>query len=235
MRKIRKQISIIALAALFISCTGCEKKAVVVEGFNEASDKKSGSVKEENTTKKSESNEEEYLEEKGITELDMWNEKLEGSSNGFENIDVSVKLKDYSKKELGTTTIEYEAIDADYAKRMCDLVFDTDDVEVYDYKNKTKKLCEDQLKTYEETLEVYDYYVEQGMEDAFKYYPDKMVTYGGTEVSNWILEQPSEKMQREEIEEDIERIKKEKEAAPESIENNYSYGGYLGKINGEEY
>ena len=235
MRKFRKQVSIIALAMLFITCTGCEKKAVVVEGFKESSDKKIEAVKEETTTDKTTFNEEEYLEEKGISELDMWNEKLEGSSSGFENIDVSVKLKDYSKKELGTTIIEYEDINADYAKKMCDMVFDTDEVEVYDYSKKTKKVCEDQLKTYEETLEIYDYYVEQGMEDAFKYYPDKMVTYGGTEVSNWILEQPSEKMQREEIEEDIERIQKEKEAAPESLENNYSYGGYLGKINGEEY
>ena len=235
MRKLRKQISIIALAALFISCTGCEKKAVVVEGFKGSSDKKSASAGDEISSEKTKADNGSDSEDESSGEINMWNERLEGSENGFENIDISVNLKDYSKKELETTIIEYEDMDAAYAKRMCDLVFDSGEVEVYDYKNKTKKLCDDQLKAYEEALEIYDYYEAQGMEDAFKYYPDKPVNYGSATETNWILEQPSEKMQREEIEEDIERIKKEKEAAPESIVNDFSWGGYLGKINGEEY
>ena len=43
------------------------------------------------------------------------------------------------------------------------------------------------------------------------------------------------RVQREDIEENISRLEAEKEAAPETIENDYSYQGYMGKISGEDY
>ena len=234
MRKIKQITSIAVIAALIIGCSGCEKKAQTIEGFEETTEKTDNSTAiNDSSDKVDNSSDTMFVLDDGVEVTERWDETLEGGPDGFDSINISMDLKDYSKEELETTVLEYEEFDSDFAKRMCETVFDSGKADVYDYSKKTKRLCEDQIRVYEDALKLYDFYTDNGMDEAFEFYPSEIVAAGLS--TGWIMEQPGEKMQRSEIEEDIDRLSKEKEEAPESIDNNYTYGGYIGKIDGEEY
>ena len=228
----------IMIAALTLCCTGCEKKADVIEGYIETSED-SGSntagVSKKGDSKADSSKTETSETDNETTKTETWNESIEGGDKGFGTVDIAVSFNDYSAKELSTTTVKYEEFNAEFAKNMCDTVFDGGDVQVYDYSHKTKRVYDDLLKAYEDSLTVYDESekIAELQGSALVSMPVQEVMFGYWDrqlISGELVE-----MNKSDIEEDIERLKKEKESAPETIENDYSYGGYLGKISGEEY
>ena len=226
MRKRRIMISL-ALSAGMMMCSGCEKKADTVEGYTE---KSTAAESGETAADKSSEDNGKSEEKSAPGETERWYERIEGTGDGFEYIDAAVSLKDYSVQEMNVITVEYEKFDADFAKKMCDTVFDNGEVEVYDYSNKSKKLYDDVIEDYSEALELYDMYDEKGIDQAFQYAPDEFMANG-----YWSLSENIERMDRSVIEEDYNALLSERESAPEKIENDYSYGGYLGKIDGEEF
>ncbi len=247
MRKKRLIKSILMIAALTLCCTGCEKKADVVDGYIETSEEESSDGSD--TVEGSEAGDSETGNaDKTAVKTEYWNDELEGGDKGFGTVDVALAFKDYSDKEFSTTTVEFEEFDADFAKKMCETVFDGGEVQVYDYSHKTKRVYDDLLKAYDDTLVLFDERSTQDEGRRFYFTPYQDVMFGSW-TSGPILDPEGEVKDalnaeglteddiwsKAFIEEDIEKIKAEKESAPETIENNYSYGGYLGKINGEEY
>lgn len=238
MRKRRLIKSIIMIAALTLCCTGCEKKADVIEGYVETSED-SGSdtagVSKTGDSKADSSKKETSETDNETSATETWNESIEGGDKGFGTVDIAVSFNDYSAKELSTTTVKFNEFNADFAKNMCDTVFDGGEAQVYDYSHKTKRVYDDLLKAYEDSLTVYDESekIAELQGSALVSMPVQEVMFGYWDrqlISGELVD-----MDKSEIEEDIERLKKEKESAPETIENDYSYGGYLGKISGEEY
>ena len=97
-------------AAMMLSFAGCEKKADIVEGNTVSEEAVSGSgdnsqidTEDENT-------------ESGDSE--RWTENLTGDGSGFESVDVSATLYDYSKKELSTCTVQIEEFNSDNTYRL---------------------------------------------------------------------------------------------------------------------
>lgn len=76
---------------------------------------------------------------------------------------------------------------------------------VYDANAKTKRYYEDKIKLNEECLNIYNQFM------------------------------PGNKDNIEKLNKNINTLKDEMENAPENVDNDYSYGGYIGNINGTEY
>ncbi|WP_281085908.1 hypothetical protein [Eubacterium ruminantium] len=76
---------------------------------------------------------------------------------------------------------------------------------VYDANAKTKRYYEDKIKLNEDCLNIYNQFM------------------------------PGNKDNIEKINKNINTLKDEMENAPENVDNDYSYGGYIGNINGTEY
>ena len=117
----------IMIAALTLCCTGCEKKADVIEGYVDTSEEESSDGSD--TVEGSEAGDSETGNaDKTVVKTENWNDELEGGDKGFGTVDIALAFKDYSDKEFSTTTVEFEEFDADFAKKMCETVFDGGEV-----------------------------------------------------------------------------------------------------------
>lgn len=224
MRKIGKIVAGALAAAMILSCTGCEKKATEIEGDTTAEATASNDIEENASNNPSSDN------SKEASDSPVWTEHIEGNGQGFDYVDIKnaeFLLRDTDS--LTTSTVELLEFDKDHIHELCDQIFDDGQVEVYDYDNKTKRVYDDLITQYENLLEIYDSY-KANDDDALNYYPYQLYPYDG-----WEIRPNTEEFDRSVIEDDLERIKAEREDAPETIENDYTYGGYIGKINGEEY
>lgn len=224
---------LLVAAAMILSFTGCEKKADTVEGLSE---QQSGQEETEaaiaDTSNKPTSS---YPDSSDTSQEKKdsikWNETIYGGNDGFESVDMKLSLEDYSTKEYTAYTVEAEEFNKDYIKKMCDTVFDEGSVEVYDYNHRTKRVYDDLIDFYEGCLEAYDTCKEANIESAFSFYPKRLFNENG----DWEMQQAVDEFDRAVIENDINRLKSERENAPDTIENDYSYQGYIGLIDGEEY
>lgn len=224
MRK-KQMISLVLAGSLLITFTGCEKKAEDVVGLGGADSSNA-------------SNEGETLTEEGSAtaadeEYENWNESLKGGDKGFDTVTVATRIKDYTGKEYEAVTVEFPTFDKNFIQETCETVFDSDDIEVYDSFTRTKRVWEDVLKTYEDAAELYDLFnsSETLKNGNMQYYPDAY--HVGT--GYWEYSETTEEFSRDVIEEAIEEINKYIDTSPESLVNDYSYMGYLGTIEGEEY
>ena len=206
-------------ATLMLSTVGCEKKAENIDELGGAETSETVAENSEDTSEDSKSR-----------EYNLWEESITGTD--FDTVDIKTMLRsDYNLEELKTVTVKYDKFDKDFAKEMCDTVFDSGEVEVYDFNAPTKLVYDDLITAYKDTLELYDY-ESVNMPEAIKYAPDEFLSTGNWAMTEIIEER---RVQRPEIEEKLASLEAEKEAAPETIENDYSYQGYMGKIGGEDY
>ena len=230
MKRFRGKLACFILSSTIImGISGCEKKADVIEGNTETTESSSstsqGKVNTEPTTEVDHSRDDNESSDSG-----KWEEVISGMGEGSLNVSMDVNLGDYSGVEGTAVTVEVPEFDKSYIHSMCDAVFDSGEIEVYDFDHKTKRVYEDTIHVYEETLELYDFY-DKHDDKGIKNYYKKFDPYGCFFAMDFSMDD----FERSRIEDDIDRLRFESESAPESIENDYSYGGYIGKIDGEEY
>ncbi|MBQ2054439.1 MAG: hypothetical protein II492_05560, partial [Eubacterium sp.] len=218
-KRTHKIMASLLAATLMLSTVGCEKKAENIEKIG--GEESSETVAEDG---------EDTSEDSKSREYNLWEESVTGTD--FDTVDIKTMLRsDYNLDELKTVTVKYDKFDKDFAKEMCDTIFDSGEVEVYDFNAPTKLVYDDLIAAYKDTLELYDY-ESVNMPEAIKYAPDEFLSTGNWAMTEIIEER---RVQRSEIEEKLASLEAEKEAAPETIENDYSYQGYMGKIGGEDY
>ena len=218
-KRTHKIMASLLAATLMLSTVGCEKKAENIEKIG--GEESSETVAEDG---------EDTSEDSKSREYNLWEESITGTD--FDTVDIKTMLRsDYNLDELKTVTVKYDKFDKDFAKEMCDTIFDSGEVEVYDFNAPTKLVYDDLITAYKDTLELYDY-ESVNMPEAIKYAPDEFLSTGNWAMTEIIEER---RVQRSEIEEKLASLEAEKEAAPETIENDYSYQGYMGKIGGEDY
>ncbi len=215
-----KIMTSLLIGIMLLSTVGCQKKAEKIEGFDEsASDNESkAEISSESGGSK-------------VVEYENWSDSLSGT--GFESVEVETAMRtDYDLDNLSTLTVRFQEFNKDYTREMIETVFDSDDVEVYDFNKPTKRVYDDLLTVYNEVASMYDL-MEKKNPNSLKYAPDEYMTNTGY----WALTEVTEPnlVKREDIEEEINKLESEKESAPESIENDYSYQGYIGQIGGEDY
>lgn len=213
---------IILAAAMAVSCAGCEKRAEVIEGNTEVVTEAEKETQASTDGDKVSAQPEERSSER-------WSETITGEGDGFESINVNATLYDYSDMEFNTYKVKMDEFGPAFAEEMCDRVFDKDTVQVFDYGSKTKAVYDELIGYYEDT-EVYYDFLKEKYPGAFNFY-----VYGIMSSGYFELRENLEPMERSEIEKDVERLKDEREKAPETLPNDYSYQGYTGKINGEDY
>lgn len=228
MLKIGKKITGVLAAIMILGCSGCEKKAAVVDGVTTAEAEDSSDDKGYDTSADKTNNDNKGSDEK--QDSPRWSEHLDGNGQGFEYVDIKgAEFLEMDPESLIASTVEIIDFDKEYIHELCDTVFDGGQVEVYDYDNKTKRVYDDLIAQYENLLEIYDSY--KATDDpALDGYPYQLFPYGG-----WEIRPNTEEFDRAVIENDLNNLKTEREKAPETIDNDYSYKGYIGKIDGEEY
>jgi len=220
MKKTGKRIITGILAAsLMLSAVGCQKSAntIVELGDSEAKEEKEDDGPVDPNGPK-------------VTEKEVWQDSLSGPDIESISIDTTMRT-DYDLDSLSTYTVQFDEFDKDYIKEMCDTVFDSGEVEVFDFNNPTKKTYDALIGTYKDTLEMYDL-VSDTDTDALKFGPDDYNSTGNWEMTQ-ILE--SDILKREDIEDRISQMEAERDKAPETLDNDYSYMGYTGKIGGQDY
>lgn len=233
-----RSLGIILSASMMIGTVGCEKKAEVVEGSSVAAPDEASAAGTDEDETAVEPGDETSTDIEYFTEMpgEKWKEKIEGSGSGFEYVDVDVTIPDYIKsEEYSAYTVEMEAFDKDYIHELCDKTFDSGEVEVYDFGSGTKRVYEDMISVYKQAYEM--------AENVEKYDRDKLKEYVfGFYKVNYLVapdnieyRQGTEEFDKAVIERDIAKLEEEAQNAPETIENDYSYQGYIGKIDGEEY
>lgn len=233
-----KLISLVLAAAMMASFSGCEKKAGVVEGSTQAVETAASDTgkTEDGTYDEAENpGDSEFPEDLEYPEGEKWTEKIEGSGSGFDYVDVNVSFYDQGESSFTTSQVAFDTFDKDYVHNLCDRAFDGGNVEVYDYNHKTKRVYEDEIEVYRQAVEM--------AENVKKYVPEKLKEYicGFYHISYYTTgEMPEYKQGTEEFDTDIitsdmNKLISEAEKAPETIENDYSYQGYIGKIDGEEF
>ena len=206
--------------------TGCEKKAGSIEGIDEVD---SSNTSLENTDDKESTTVADNVPESNNEDDLKFEDAFSGGSEGYGSVNVNVTLEDHSAENLYTYTVQVDEFDKDFIHSMCDAVFDSGEVEVYDFNHATKRVYEDKLDIYNDSLEFYDFSEKQehSYPVTYKYcYTD----------NNFFTEEPyNGEFSRAVIENDIDYLEQKMNDAPENIENDYSYQGYIGKIDGEEY
>ncbi len=224
-----KRISIFGLTAcLMLSSAGCQKKAddiEVLEGeeTSSSSDADNEEGKESKTGDSSESKLSNAFNISGndaSTALsEKWVDSFELEEGPFERVDVNATVYEYNGVNK-VVTVQADEYDKDYIKEMCDRVYHTVP-EVYDYNAKTKRLYDKDIEYYTELKNEYN----SDRTDVIFYTTDDR-----EESLDTLLEEANA-----EVDATISALEKEKEAAPETVENDYSYGGYVGDIQGDEY
>lgn len=234
MRKTLFRRSLPFLTALILCCSGCEKKADVIEEATDTSSSSTssaGSITDNNDTSTSDDDSsDDPSDQVEAAESESWNEAVTGGADGFGTVTVGLLCKNYSNKSFTKTTIKYEVFNSDFAKKMCDTVFDSGEVEVYDYTNKTKRVYADLIKAHEDALKLYE-----SCSDS-----DNIEVTAGSPCYNpmsgkWTNIYPDAVTDEYPFTDNISKLTEEERNAPETIENDYSYSGYIGKINGDEY
>ena len=229
-KKYYKTTCVMLAASMILSFTGCEKKAATIEGLSEEEIEEETVVADTSNKQSSKDSNDNTGADEKIPDSYRWTETLYGGSEGFESVTMQVTLEDYSDKTMDAYTFEAEDFDKDYIHSMCDSLFDGGEAEVYDYHYKTKRVYDDLIDYYETAYEMYSFCKENNM-DVFSFYPKALFGMWG----EWELQPAIEEFDGAMIEQDINTLRSEMEQAPEKIENDYSYQGYLGKVNGEEY
>ena len=220
---IKKSMATLILAFILLIGSGCEKKAVKIIDDNTSG---SGSGSSDITTESSSeiSSNVESENNNGIeattVEPYTWKEKIQGDGNNFIDFNINVKINGKPEENIHTYTVQTDDYNPEFIKNLCSQVFG-DTTEVYDYKERTKKIVDADIELYNTILEMYE------SEEA------------GITISQYPGEEaPGEDAYQETlnvIKDKISELEAEKESAPEKVDNDYSYGGYIGQINGEEY
>ncbi|MBQ8950645.1 MAG: hypothetical protein IJ065_05695 [Eubacterium sp.] len=216
--KVNKKMMGLMCAALMIAGnTGCEKKAETVSGMEEVTESVVTQV----------GTEEEKAKESGTAasepaEPQVWADTYSFDEPPFNEVKVSVKVKDYSQEPVSVVKAELRDYDKDFMKDMCDNVFEGEP-EVFDYSVRTKRICDADIQMFTDVknmlhsddVTVRELYV--GFDDTIN--PDR----------------DYEKELEEEVDSILGELEEEKKSAEETVQNDYSYGGYIGSIGGEEY
>lgn len=220
---IRKSIAVTLAASLILSFTGCEKKADQVEGLggndsSTASDSAQGGESDQSESADEAAGE---TSEESVTEnnSEKWQVTIEPEDMDFKKITINAVTENYTGANK-VVTVQADNFDNAFAEEICGKIFDGE-AEPYDYDNKTKKIYDADIKLYNIIKDMYF------SEDAGMI----ITTYPGEEEPDVEIYDDTVQM----VEDKIAELESEKEAAPESIENDYSFDGYIGTIAGEEY
>ena len=217
--KNKKRFVIPMTLLLSLTMTSCGKKAKKIDDYDNSnsSTEEIASTEEDSTTNPT-------TDKSGSS---LWIEHINGDeSKGYPEIFINSSLRDISKYKLTTSTVNVPHFDKEFRKNICEKAFDSGDIEVYDYDHMTKKLYDDKISLYQHVLSYYD---DNSSNTGI------MSNYYETYDRQTMPVETSEVFSKDKIEYDIDKLNADKEKAPETIENDYSYDGYLGKINGEEY
>ena len=167
-------------------------------------------------------------DDKNIQE-ENWKETLNGDGKLFNDITISASLKN-DGSDRHVITVQADEYNKDYAKKLCDSVFGGVS-EVYDYSAKTKKIYDADIQLYEDIKTMYQDPEASMLHDGL--FPDELYEEIGIDENQMGAEEFSKELGN--IDKKIEELRQEKEKAPESVDNDYSYGGYIGNILGNEY
>ncbi len=218
---LKKTISTAALMLMLAAASGCEKKAEsIVDDESSAVE----TTESSNVSADTSSNEDTTIAsavESTTVEPYTWNENIKGNGSDFIDFDINVKIKGKAEENANIFTVRTDDYNnPEFVKELCDKVFGGT-AEVYDYKARTKRIVDADLEMYNSILEMY------ADEDAGM----KFSRYPGEEEPG-----PDEYDKNMKIVQDkIAELEDERNSAPDKVDNDYTYGGYIGNINGEEY
>lgn len=220
-RFLKKSLSIAVLALMLAAASGCEKKAesivddesAVVE-TTESSNVSADTSSNEDTTVAS-------AVESTTVEPYTWTEKINGNGSDFVDFDIKVKIKGKAEENTNIFTVRTDDYNnPEFIKELCEKVFGGTE-EVYDYKTRTKRIVDADLEMYNCILTMYQ------DEDAGIHFPKNP---GAEDPTPEDYENT-----KKQVQDKIAELEEERNTAPDKVENDYSYGGYIGQINGEEY
>ncbi|WP_173471793.1 hypothetical protein [Eubacterium ruminantium] len=160
---------------------------------------------------------------------ETWKETLNGGNDGFDTVKIDCGYNRFDKTPITVDIFDVPEFTNEYHKKICDSIFDQGKVEVYDHKNPTKKALQEKIDTYESILNYYD--KASDTRKIMYYFPNKLISLN----DEYTFQESLDKASKDAIVNKISDLKSSYEKAPETIENDYSYEGYLGKINNEDY
>ena len=216
---IKKSIGLVLSAALVISFTACEKQAEAVEGLGGTETSAASATSDTSAT-----NDTADTTQSGDADADnevtgTWEEVIEPADMDFKKITIKAAVEEYTGVNK-VVTVQADDYDSDFAKDMCGKIFDGD-VEVFDYSAKTKKLYDKEIALYNLINSMYQ------DEDA------GMIIESMESIDSEIGS--IYEVNIADIEDTIAKLEAEKDSAPDTIENDFSYGGYIGNVGGEEF
>ena len=224
------------MTGLLLVGTGCEERAQSIEEFastqeaaqdtDQESDKADQDSGEDSDDSSSNSGEAENSKadftgnNKSKKLKDKWIDTVEPEDGPFSKVEINADVYEYTGVNK-VVTADAQEYNKDFVKEMCERVYGGTP-EVYDYNAKTKKLYDSEIDMYKDLKAMY--------EDT----DTKKMSFIDVGEENVSLETSLENTKNA-VDEKISELEKEREEAPESIENDYSYGGYVGNILGDEY
>ena len=212
-------------AAIFMTAAlmGCEKKAEVINGYDETadavSDEKQDTAQSEKDSKE-DGNTSDDTKSDEKKELEYWTETIQGNGEAFDSVSIKAKVNGNSGEDSFVSTVSTGDYDKAFMEAMCKQVFDGN-VEVYDYKAKTKRLYDADIAMYEALKDMY-------LDENAGFVLESRAGEPEPGVD-------ATKAAMDSIDKLISDLQSERDAAPDTIENDYSYGGYIGEINGNPY
>ena len=212
----------LAVCMMLGSTTGCDKQAEVVSGYEEVSTEGT-SAEEGKKTEEKDSKDNKSQSDKGSensAEPEYWTEKLSCSDGPFESVNIKAKIKDNTGAAGSIITVETGDYDQAFIESTCKQVFG-DSVEVYDYSNKTKRLYDSEIAMYEALKAMY---LDENAGLIIEALPGEEEP--GPDAYENMLNN---------VDKVIADLQSERDAAPDTVENDYSYGGYIGEIEGASY
>lgn len=216
-RKVGKIILFSSVVIISLSMTACRKKSKNISDYNED---EQGKGTELNSGNSDSDNERSVLTE-------SWNENLRGGNDGFSSIKINTSISEYDPADLNIYSVKYKAFNPEYKKELCEDIFDEKTVDVYDYSNPTKSIYDEKISDLDALYKEPTYH-ETGFEN---FYPASPRGYG----YDFELKEKVDAFDKNEILKRIEKFESKKEKAPEKLDNNFTYDGYSGLIDGEEY
>lgn len=218
-------LSVGLMTGLLFVGTGCEKKAEAIEEFGATQESVQGADDEANNSSsnsgETQSSGADFTGNNKSRKLeDKWVDTVESEDGPFSKVEIKADVYEYTGPNK-VVTADAQEYNKDFVKEMCDRVYGGTP-EVYDYKAKTKKLYDSEIDMYKDLKAMYE---ETDM---------KKMSFMDLSGENASFETSMEDTKNA-VDEKIAELEKEKEEAPETIENDYSYGGYVGDILGDEY
>lgn len=224
------------MTGLLLVGTGCEERAQSIEEFastqeaaqdtdqeSDKADQDSGEDSDDSSSNsgEAESSKADFTGNNKSKKLkDKWIDTVEPEGGPFSKVEINADVYEYTGVNK-VVTADAQEYNKDFVKEMCERVYGGTP-EVYDYNAKTKKLYDSEIDMYKDLKAMYD--------DT----DTKKMSFIDVGEENVSLETSLENTKNA-VDEKISELEKEKEEAPESIENDYSYGGYVGNILGDEY